>query len=118
MESKRIYKTGVAREKLILDKYDEIQSLMNSGYSIKKISKELKINKLLIHLFFSINKSVASFGHKNQAYFTENEMLKEKDYSFKKLSNDEKEIYNQREKAGLLGSYFTSNDGLHGGHQG
>ena len=54
-------------------------------------------------------------GHKDEPYYkTEEEMLNE--INFNNLSDDEKEIYNEREKAGLLGRYFASNDGLHGGH--
>ena len=86
-----------------------------SGYSIRQVSKELGISVISIHAFFSLKKEVAVFGHKDQAYFTEKEMLTEKYYSFKNLSNDEKKIYKQREEAGVLGSHFTSNDGLHGG---
>lgn len=118
MESRRTYKTGTGKEKLILDSYYEIKRMIVSGYSIRQVSKELGISVVLIHAFFSLKKGVAVFGHKDQAYFTEEEMLTEKDYSFKNLSNDEKEIYKQREKAGVLGSYFASNDGLHGGRQG
>ena len=115
MESRRIYKMGTVKEKLILDKYHEIKSLIMSGYSIRQVSKELGISVISIHAFFSLKKEVAVFGHKDQAYFTEKEMLTEKYYSFKNLSNDEKKIYKQREEAGVLGSHFTSNDGLHGG---
>lgn len=118
MESRRIYKMGTAKEKLILDKYHEIKELIMLGYSMRKIAKKLGISFMSIHAFFSLKKSVAVFGHKDQAYFTEEEMLTEKKYSFKNLSNDEKKIYKQREEAGLLGSHFTSNDGLHGGCKG
>jgi len=115
MESRRIYKMGTVKEKLILDKYHEIKELIMLGHSMRKIAKKLGISFMSIHAFFSLKKSVAILGHKDQAYFTEEEMLTEKNYSFKNLSNDEKKIYKQREEAGLLGSYFTSNDGLHGG---
>lgn len=118
MESRRIYKMGTGKEKLILDSYYEIKNLIMSGYTMRQASKELGISVMSIHAFFSLKKGVAVIGHKDQAYFTEEEMLTEKDYSFKNLSNDEKEIYKQREEAGVLGSHFTSNDGLHGGCQG
>jgi hypothetical protein len=39
-----------------------------------------------------------SLGHKNEAYFTESEMLSEPIYTFESLSSSEKEIWNGRIK--------------------
>jgi len=38
------------------------------------------------------------FGHKNEAYFTEQEMVKEHNYTFESLSSSEKQIWNGRIK--------------------
>lgn len=38
------------------------------------------------------------FGHKNEAYFTEEEMLSEHNYTFEELSISERQIYNHAVK--------------------
>ena len=38
--------------------------------------------------------SKLNLGYKNEAYFTEEEMLKEHNYTFESLSSSEKKIYN------------------------
>ena len=40
-----------------------------------------------------------SLGHKNEAYFTEYEMLKEHNYTFEDLSISERQIYNNAVKS-------------------
>ena len=42
--------------------------------------------------------SKLNLGHKNEAYFTEEEMLKEHNYTFEDLSISERQIYNNAVK--------------------
>jgi len=53
----------------------------------KRIEKELEKFSTKLHL-----------GHKNEAYATESEMLKEHNYTFEDLSPSERQIYNNAVK--------------------
>ena len=53
----------------------------------KRLEKELDKFSTKLHL-----------GHKNEAYFTEEEMLKEHNYTFEDLSISERQIYNNAVK--------------------
>jgi len=96
-----------------------IRELCAQGKTLYEISE---ITGLAFHVIQrNLKKAILNhagnieLGHKDEPYYeTEEEMLNE--INFNNLSDDEKEIYNEREKTGMLGRYFASNDGLHGGH--
>lgn len=73
----------------------------------------------LVHAIGPSHDTKGEFGYKKaDDFLSEEEMLNTIEYNYENLSYGEKEIYHEREKDGSLGKYFTSNDGLYGGHQG
>ncbi len=98
-----------------------IRELCRQGKTLKEISEETGIISHVIqrNLKQAISTHFGSIdlGHKDEPYYeTEEEMFNEIEYNFNTLSDGEKEIYNQREENGELGRYFTSANGLYGGH--
>ena len=96
-----------------------IRELCAQGKTIRDISEITGVIEHIIQR--NLKKAILNhvgnieLGHKDGPYYdTEEEMLTE--INFNNLSDDEKEIYNKRKETGELGRYFTSNDGLHGGH--
>lgn len=97
----------------------KIRELCREGVTVKEISKitgvaehivQRNLKKVILNHFGNIE-----LGHKDGPYYeTEEEMFNEID--FNNLSDGEKEIYNQREKDGELGRYFTRSNGFYGGH--
>ena len=68
---------------------------------INELSKRAnRVHKCQINARILIEKEMLkhntklSLGHKNEAYFTESEMLSETFYTFESLSSEEKKIYN------------------------
>jgi hypothetical protein len=102
----------------------KINKMVIDGKSIMDIGERLGmsyyyVQSRIIKSIKNIDTTSIELGYKDAPYYdTEEEMLIEKEYNYNTLSNDEKEIYDQREAAGSLGRYFASNDGLYGGHQG
>lgn len=98
-----------------------IKKLCAEGKTIKQISSITGVVEHIVQR--NLKKAILNhagnieIGHKDEPYYeTEEEMLNEVEYNFNNLSDGEKEIYNQREKDGELGRYFTSTNGLYGGH--
>ncbi len=96
-----------------------INKMVIDGKSVMDISKDLGVSFHCVQSRLSvknIDTTKIELGYKDAPYYdTEEEMLIEKKYNYENLSDDEKEIYDQREAAGSLGRYFASNDGLYGG---
>lgn len=96
-----------------------IRDLCREGKTIEEISE---ITGVMSHVVQrNLKKAILNhagnieLGHKDGPYYeTEEEMLTE--INFNNLSDDEQKIYNEREKNGELGRYFTSTNGLHGRH--
>jgi len=72
---------------------------------INELSKRAnKVHKCQINARMILDKELLKFntklslGHKNEAYFTEEEMLSEHNYTFETLSSSEKAIYNGMNK--------------------
>ena len=61
-----------------------------------KISK--KEYKRIKNQKWHIITPVKKLGHKNEPYFTEQEMLEEKIYTYESLSPDEKKIYDGKSR--------------------
>lgn len=99
-----------------------VNKMIIEGKSLMDISKDLGVSFHCVQSRVSvknIDTTSIELGYKDAPYYeTEEEMLIDKEYNYNTLSDDEKEIYDQRETAGSLGWYFASNDGLYGGHQG
>lgn len=96
-----------------------IRDLCREGKTIKEISEitGVQIDVVSRNIKGIIVKYSGNIelGHKDGPYYeTEEEMLTE--INFNNLSDDEQKIYNEREKNGELGRYFTSTNGLHGRH--
>jgi hypothetical protein len=98
-----------------------IKELCQEGKTVKEISKLTGVVEHIVQR--NLKKAILNhagnieLGHRDEPYYeTEEEMLNEVEYNFNNLSDGEKEIYNQREKDGELGRYFTSTNGLYGGH--
>jgi hypothetical protein len=114
----------MVRNTLTLTRESEnIRKLVENGWTLKQIGKKYNIPEVTVHLnlyeIIKLSVSRGEFGYKKEEDFqSEEEMLKPIKYTFNNLSDDEKKIYNERKKTGCLGRYFTSDDGLHGGHQG
>jgi transposase len=98
-----------------------INKMIVDGKSVMDISKDLDVSyhcvqSRIAKSMINIDTTKVELGHKDAPYYdTEEEMLIEKKYNYENLSNEEREIYDQREADGSLGSYFASNDGLYGG---
>lgn len=97
----------------------KINQMAADGESLMQISKQIGVSFHCVQSRISMKNICTTsidFGHKDSPYYsTEEEMLIEKEYNYENLSDDEKEIYDQRKADGSLGSYFASNDGLYGG---
>lgn len=102
----------------------KISKLISEGNSLMDISKQENISyhsvqKRILKSIKNIDTTKVELGYKDAPYYeTEEEMLIDKEYNYNNLSENEKEIYNQREEASGIVRYFTNNDGLHGGCEG
>jgi hypothetical protein len=99
-----------------------IRQLTVEGKSVEYIAKHIGVGthalsrKYLSSLTANVELHRVEIGHKDEPYYlTEEEMLNEVKYDYNTLSDEEKQIYNERQEAGSLGRYFTSDDGFHGG---
>lgn len=96
----------------------EISQLILDGKTLMEISKDLGVSFHCVQkraLVKNIDTTTVELGYKDGPYYeTEEEMLIEKEYNYENLSDEERKIYDQREKDGSLGSYFASDDGLYG----
>jgi hypothetical protein len=103
----------------IQDNHQFIMSLILKGTPIENILRTLGVDSSRFNSFFT-NKPVQTIlGNKDETYFNEEDLLTENyNFNFNDLSYDEQQIYLEREKAGVLGRYFASSDGLHGGYKG
>ena len=96
-----------------------IRELCTEGKSVQEISEitgvkidviSRNIKKIIVKHYGNL-----TLGYKDGPYYeSEEEMLNE--VNFNNLSDEEREIYIEREKTGELGKYFASTNGLHGGH--
>ena len=120
MELKHQY-TMVHNSIMFQKNKSRIRQLCTEGKTIKEISEitgvqieivSKKIKGIIVKHYGNID-----LGYKDGPYYdTEEEMFNNKEYNFNSLSDGERKIYIEREKAGELGKYFTSTNGLHGGH--
>jgi hypothetical protein len=96
-----------------------IKQLCTEGKTLEEISKITGVQAWIIQKYLRgiIVKHYGKLdlGYKDVPYYeSEEEMFNRKEYDFNSLSDGEKEIYIEREKAGELGKYFASAHGLHG----
>ena len=96
-----------------------IKQLCAEGKTLEEISEITGVQVCIVqkHIRGILVKHYGKIdlGYKDGPYYeSEEEMFNEKEYNFNSLSDGEKEIYNQREKDGQLGKYFTSANGLYG----
>lgn len=99
-----------------------IRQLTVEGRSVDYIAKKIGVGthalsrKYLSSLTANVELHRVEMGHKDEPYYlTEEEMLNEVKYDYNTLSDEEKQIYNERQEAGILGRDFTSDDGFYGG---
>ena len=99
-----------------------IRQLTVEGRSVDYIAKQIGVGthalsrKYLSSLTANVELHRVEIGHKDEPYYlTEEEMLNEVKYDYNTLSDEEKQIYNERQEAGILGMDFTSDDGFYGG---
>lgn len=97
-----------------------IKELCTEGKTLEEISEITGVPAWIIQKFIRgiIVKHYGNIdlGYKDSPYYeSEEEMFNDKEYNFNSLSDGEREIYIEREKAGELGKYFASPYGLHGG---
>lgn len=119
MELKLRYKRAIDKSLYIQDNYHIIMEMMLKGTPVEVILRTLGVDSERFNYFFT-NKPVQTIlGHKDETYFTEDDLLNENyNFNFNNLSYDEQKIYIEREEAGVLGRYFASDDGLYGGYKG
>ena len=113
----------MVRNFLIIDKNKIlIRQLTLDGKSVQYIADAIGVDihdlsrKYLSSLTANIDIRKVEMGHKDEPYYrTEEEMLNEVKYDYNTLSDEEKQIYNERQEAGSLGRYFAGDDGFYGG---
>lgn len=119
MELNLRFKRAIDKSLYIEDNYALISEMISKGIPVQDILSIIGVDHYRFSLFFNIKPRQTILGHKDDTYFTEDELLnKNFNLTFNDLSYDEQKIYIEREKAGVLGRYFASNDGLYGGCEG
>jgi hypothetical protein len=103
----------------ILDNRAQIMKMLIDGLHVSDILKRLGVQNYTLSMLFNEKQTIDILGHRGETYFSEEELLNQNfNFNFNNLSYDEQQIYLEREKTGVLGRYFTNNDGLHGRHKG
>jgi hypothetical protein len=79
---------------------DKILPLIEQAVPTRKIRKDFKLTNEQITFLIMHKTSNSNFnkvlGSKTESYYSENEMMKPIEYSYNKLSPDEKLIYNTK----------------------
>lgn len=115
MELNLRYKNSHDRNMYVYDNKVQITKMLIEGMHVNDILKKMGIQNYTLSMLFTTKYVGKILGHKNETYFTEEELLNQNfNFNFNDLSYDEQQIYLEREKTGVLGRYFTNNDGLHG----
>lgn len=78
----------------------KILALIDKNFSMLEIKDKLRLTsqEIGIALSYKSNDSYFGFGYKDEAYYTEEEMLSEYKYNYSNLSYEEKEIYKSLKK--------------------
>jgi hypothetical protein len=93
--------------------------MLIEGMHVNDILKRMGIQNYTLSMMFTEKPINKILGHRDETYFSEEELLNQNfNFNFNNLSYDEQQIYLEREKTGVLGRYFTNNDGLHGRREG
>ena len=97
-----------------------IKELCTEGKTLQQISEITGVQVCVVQKYLreilAKHYGNIDLGHKDIPYYeSEEEMFNKKEYDFNSLSDEEREIYIEREKTGELGKYFASAHGLYGG---
>jgi glutamate/tyrosine decarboxylase-like PLP-dependent enzyme len=119
MELNLRYKNSHDKNMYIFDNRTQIMKMLIDGMHVSDILKRLGVQNYTLSMLFSEKQTSDILGHRDETYFSEEELINQNfNFNFNDLSYDEQQIYLEREKTGVLGRYFTNNDGLHGRREG